>query len=228
MGIFHNTKLPFTVQLKSRDGKLVRVGKAVLDGFHGLVTEESCVGGAEGCAQISVKVAADQQAGVLRGKLLIDLPDFHRQSVVNIGGLYMPESVKVHSLDEAMQKNSKASTEPPPLDLKSALQKSTQDSSTPPPADPPGHGPLLKWQVSNENNIYGYLVYRGDAETGPFLRVNKDIVRVDAGKGDGITSTYAWRDDSATAGKTYWYYIGMLYRDGTKQQLSGPQAVKAK
>jgi hypothetical protein len=58
--------------------------------------------------------------------------------------------------------------------------------------------------------------------------VNKDIVRVDAGKGDGITSTYAWRDDSATPGKTYWYYIGLLNRDGTKQQLSGPQAVKAK
>jgi hypothetical protein len=114
------------------------------------------------------------------------------------------------------------------MDLKSALQKSTQATAATPPADPPGHGPLLKWQVSNENNIYGYLVYRGDVENGPFLRVNKDIVHVDAGKGDGITSTYAWRDDSATAGKTYWYYIGMLYRDGTKQQLSGPQAVKAK
>jgi hypothetical protein len=136
--------------------------------------------------------------------------------------------VKVHSLEEAMQKNSKASAEPPPLDLKSALQNSTQTHSATPPADQPGHGPLLKWQVSNENNIYGYLVYRGDAENGPFLRVNKEIVHVDAGKGDGITSTYAWRDDSATAGKTYWYYIGMLYRDGTKQQLSGPQAVKAK
>lgn len=227
MGVFHNTKLPFTVQLKSRDGKPVNLGKVVLDGFHGQVTKESCVGGAVGCAQISVKVAADQQTGVLRGKLLIDLPDFHRQSVVNIGGLYVPESVKVRSLDEAMAKNAKSSAEPPPLDLKSALQKSTE-AAPPPVADPPGHGPLLKWQVSNENNIYGYLVYRGDAENGPFLRVNKDIVRVGENKGDGITSTYAWRDESATAGKTYWYYIGMLNRDGTKQQLSGPQPVKAK
>jgi hypothetical protein len=53
-------------------------------------------------------------------------------------------------------------------------------------------------------------------------------VHVEGSKGDGVTSTYAWRDDSAVSGKTYWYYIGLLNRDGTKQQLSGPQAVKAK
>jgi hypothetical protein len=226
MGVFRTTKLPFVVQLKSRDGKPVTLGKVSIEGIKATVTNEACVGGATGCAQISVRVADDQPAGVSRGKLLVELPDFHRQLPIIIGGLYLPESVKVHSLDEAMQK--KSSAEPPPLDLKSALQNSTQIHSAAPPADPPGHGPLLKWQVSNENNIYGYLVYRGDAENGPFLRVNKDIVHVDAGKGDGITSTYAWRDDSATSGKTYWYYIGMLYRDGTKQQLSGPQAVKAK
>jgi hypothetical protein len=227
MGIFHNTQLPFVVQLKSRDGKPVTLGKIELDGFHGQVTKEPCVGAAKGCAQISVNVANDQKGGVLRGKLLVEVPEWHRELTVNIGGLYMPDSVKVHSLEEVMQKNSKASAEPPPVDLKSALRKSTEAAPSP-AVDPPGHGPLLKWQVSNENNIYGYLIYRGDVENGPFLRVNKGIVRVEAGKGDGVTSAYAWRDDSATSGKTYWYYIGMLYRDGTKQQLSGPQEVKAK
>jgi hypothetical protein len=227
MGVFHNTQLPFVVQLKSRDGKPVTLGKVELNGFHGQVTKEPCVGAAKGCAQISTKVANDQKGGVLRGKLLVELPELHHQLTVNIGGLYMPDSVKVHSLEEAMQKNAKASAEPPPLDLKSALRKSTE-VAPPPAVDPPGHGPLLKWQVSNENNIYGYLVYRGDGENGPFLRVNKEIVHVEGSKGDGVTSTYAWRDDSAVSGKTYWYYIGLLNRDGTKQQLSGPQAVKAK
>ena len=228
MGVFRTTKLPFVVQLKSRDGKPVKLGRVSLEGFKAVATKEPCIGDVTGCAQISVKIADDQTTGTVHGKLLVDLPDFHRQLPIQMAGLYLPESVKVHSLNEEMEKNTKSSAEPPPLDLKSALQNSTQTRSAAPPADPPGHGPLLKWQVSNENNIYGYLVYRGDAESGPFLRVNKEIVHVDAGKGDGITSTYAWRDDSATAGKTYWYYIGMLYRDGTKQQLSGPQAVKAK
>ncbi|MBS0556856.1 MAG: hypothetical protein JSR27_05510 [Proteobacteria bacterium] len=227
MGIFHTTKLPFVVQLKSRDGKPVKLGEVKLEGFKGAVTKQVCVGNTAGCAQLSVTVADDQGIGVLRGKLLVDLPDFHRQLPVNIGGLYVPASAKVHSLDETMPKGAKSSAEPPPLDLKSALQKSTQ-VALPAPPDPPGKGPLLKWQVSNETNIYGYLIYRGDSENGAFLRVNKDIVHVGADKGDGITSTYAWRDDSAVSGKTYWYYIGMLNRDGSKQNLSGPQEVKAK
>ena len=228
MGAFRTTKNPFVVQLKSRDGKPVKLGKVELEGFKGTVTKEACIGTVAGCAQISVKVADDQVAGMVRGKLLVELRDFRRTIPIDMGGLYLPESVKVHSLDEAMQKNSKASTEPQSMDLKSALQKSTQATAATPPADPPGHGPLLKWQVSNENNMYGYLIYRGDSENGPFLRVNKDIVHVGPDKGDGVTSSYAWRDDSATAGKAYWYYIGMLKRDGTKQQLSGPQEVKAK
>ena len=228
MGVFRTTKLPFVLQLKSRDGKLVRLGKVSIEGIKATLTKEACVDGAVGCAQISVKVADDQPGGRVQGKLLVELPDFHQQLPIDMGGLYLPEGVKVHSLDETMQKQSKSSSaEPPPLDLKSALQKSTT-VAPPPLADPPGHGPLLKWQVSNENNIYGYLIYRGDAENGPFLRVNKAIVHVDGDKGDGVTSTYAWRDNSTIAGKTYWYYVGLLYRDGTKQQLSGPQPVKAK
>ena len=228
MGVFRTTKMPFAVQLKSRDGKPVKLGKLAVEGIQATPVQTDCVGNTRGCARVEVKLSPDQPGGRVQGKLLVELPDFHRTIPIDLGGLYLPESVKVHSLEEAMQKNSKSSSaEPPPLDLKSALKKSTEAAS-PPMADPPGHGPLLKWQVSNESNIYGYLVYRGDAEHGPFLRVDKEIVRVGENKGDGITSTYAWRDDSATAGKTYWYYIGMLYRDGSKQQLSGPQAVKAR
>ena len=228
MGVFRTTKLPFVLQLKSRDGKPVKLGKVAIQGINATVLKEACVGSRVGCAQISMKVADDQSGGRLQGVLLVDLPDYHRQLRIRAYGFYLPESVKVQSLDEAMERNSKASTEAPPLDLKSALQKSTQARVATPPADPPGHGPLLKWQVSNENNVYGYLVYRGDTENGPFLRVNKDILHVDGTKGDGVTSAYGWRDNSAAAGKTYWYYVGLLYRDGTKQQLSGPQEVKAK
>jgi hypothetical protein len=228
MGVFRTTNMPFAVQLKSRDGRPVKLGKLAIEGIQATPVQTDCVGNTRGCARVEVKLSPDQPGGRVQGKLLVELPDFHRTIPIDLGGLYLPESVKVHSLEEAMQKNSKSSSaEPPPLDLKSALKKSTEATS-PPMADPPGHGPLLKWQVSNESNIYGYLVYRGDAEHGPFLRVDKEIVRVGENKGDGITSTYAWRDDSATSGKTYWYYIGMLYRDGSKQQLSGPQAVKAR
>jgi hypothetical protein len=226
MGLFRNAKPSLELQLRSRDGKPVKLGKISIEDMQAKVIRKACTGVIQGCEQLELSLTVGPAMGRIHGKLLVDLPDFHRQLPIDVFGWYLPEDVKTRSLEDALQK--KSSAEPPPLDLKSALQNSTQTHSAAPPVDPPGHGPLLKWQVSNENNIYGYLVYRGDAENGPFLRVNKDIVHVDAGKGDGITSTYAWRDDSATAGKTYWYYIGMLYRDGTKQQLSGPQAVKAK
>ncbi|MBS0570701.1 MAG: hypothetical protein JSS28_08845 [Proteobacteria bacterium] len=227
LGLFRNPNASFIVQFKSRDGKPVRLGKVAIEGVPATVAKEACAGGKPDCTQVRAKLTAVPEMGRMVGKLLVELPELHRQLPIDVYGWYLPESVKTRSLDEAQAKGGKSSTEPPPLDLKSALQKSTA-VAPPPMADPPGHGPLLKWQVSNENNIYGYLIYRSDAEKGPFLRVNKEIVRVEGDKGDGITSSYAWRDDSATAGKTYWYYVGMLNRDGSKQQLSGPQEVKAK
>ncbi|MGH8040459.1 MAG: hypothetical protein ACREPN_00250, partial [Rudaea sp.] len=226
MGVFRNTNLPVVVQLKSRDGSAVKLGAVSIKDIKATLTKQACVGDAKGCAQISVKIAADQPGGRVQGQLLVELPDYHRTLPIDMGGLYLPEDVKVHSLNELQA--AKASKEPPPLDLKHALQQSTQSDTALPPADPPGRGPLLKWQVSNEANVYGYLVYRGNDENGSFLRVDKDIVRVEGDAGNGQTHSYVWRDTGATPGKTYWYYIGMLYRDGSKQQLSGPQKVVAK
>lgn len=228
MGVFRDTRLPIMVQLKSRDGSAVNLGAVSIHGIKATTTKQACVGNAQGCAQISVQVAADQPGGQVRGQLLVELPDYHRILPIDMGGLYLPESIKVHSLNEMDEKSAKASKELPPLDLKSALQQSTQAAVASPPAIPPGHGPLLKWQVSNESNVYGYMIYRGNGEDGPFLRVDKDIIRIQGTVGDGQTHSYAWRDESATAGKTYWYYIGMLKRDGSKQELSGPQKVIAK
>ena len=39
---------------------------------------------------------------------------------------------------------------------------------------------------------------------------------------------YKWRDNTAEAGQIYWYYIGLLNKDGTKQRLSSIQKVQAK
>ncbi|HET8942400.1 MAG TPA: hypothetical protein VFN13_10485 [Rudaea sp.] len=227
LGVFRTTKHPFVVQLKSRDGKPVTLGRISIKGIKGTTSKEPCIGDATNCAQISLTVADDQPNGRVTGTLHVELPDFHRQLPIKIGGFYLPETVKVHSLDEQKDKSGETS-ESVALNLKSALQKSTQRQSSVPHADPPGRGPVLRWQVSNESNIYGYLVYRAEAENGPFLRVNDDIVRTDGTKGDGVTSNYTWRDRSAAVGQTYWYYVGMIMLNGSKQQLSGPQKVIAK
>jgi len=50
MGVFRTTKLPFVVQLKSRDGKPVKLGKISIEGIEATISKEACVGGAAGCA----------------------------------------------------------------------------------------------------------------------------------------------------------------------------------
>jgi hypothetical protein len=227
LGLFRNANTSFIVQMKSRNGKPVKLGKVSIEGIKAALTKEPCVVATQGCAQIKANLTELPTMGRIVGKMLVELPDYQRVLPIIVYGWYLPESAQTRSLDAASEKTHKSSAVPPPLDLKSALQKSTE-VALPPPPDPPGNGPLLKWQVSNESNVYGYMIYRGDSENGQFLRVNKEIIHVDATKGDGVTSTYVWRDDSATPGRTYWYYIGMINRDGSKQQLSGPQEVKAK
>ena len=92
---------------------------------------------------------------------------------------------------------------------------------TPPPAvrdAEPGDGPLLKWQVEAEKQAYGYAVFRAEAENGPFLRVSRPIIkRISA---DSTGASYAWRDKTAQAGKTYWYYVTTVYTDGHRVRLS--------
>ncbi len=230
LGVIQNSAiLPVVVQFKSRDGKPVHLGAIAVNGIKAKVSKDICVGDPKGCAQVSVTLDDTQPGGRVDGNLLVDLPDFHRQLSIDMGGLYFPKGTQIHSLNEAVDKaKSKASTQSAPLNLKEALQRSTEPATKPPLADPPGTGPLLKWQTSSESLVYGYLIYRSDAENGQYLRVNKDIVRVTSDGSPGEVSTYAWRDSSATPGKTYWYYIGLINKDGTKQQLSGPQKVVAK
>ena len=95
------------------------------------------------------------------------------------------------------------------------------------PATPPGNGPLLRWSVANEKPIYGYLIYRADREDGPYVRINESIVRAERAA-TGTVGKYAWRDNSAESGKTYWYSIGTIRNDGAREDLTSKQKVVAK
>jgi len=51
---------------------------------------------------------------------------------------------------------------------------------------------------------------------------------VNVGESDAKSGSYQWRDDSAESGKTYWYSIGVINRNGSRQDLTGAQKVTAK
>jgi hypothetical protein len=76
----------------------------------------------------------------------------------------------------------------------------------------------LTWEVRQEQETYGYLVYRSDRREGPFRRVNRDVLRVSPGAGSHV---YSYRDETVAPGHTYYYYVESIGRGGTKSRLSG-------
>ncbi|HEY6941366.1 hypothetical protein [Dokdonella sp.] len=227
-----NAKNEFLIRLTSESGKDFKIGSAKPDHFEGKVDVVPCTPEAAGCRMLHVLVSNEQQQGRLQGKILVDLPEFKRVLPVDVVGMLLAPEVKVHDLNKELEKAtdtggaSQASATVPgnSIDLKQAISRTAAAAET---AAPPGDGPLLRWAVANDGSVYGYIIYRADDEHGPFLRVNKELIRAGGGSPkEGVQ--YQWRDDSAVSGHTYWYQIGMVKNNGEKQPLSGAQKVTAK
>lgn len=225
-----NAKNEFLLRLTSESGKDFKIGSAKLDQVKGKVDVVPCTPAAEGCKMLRILVANDQQAGRLQGSLLVELPEYHRTLPIEVVGMLLPPDFKVHDLNEEWKDKqasggaSQAAAAPGELNLQQAIKQTTEQVES---APPPGNGPLLRWSVANDGSVHGYIIYRADAEDGPFLRVNKDLIAsTDTPSTAGVH--YQWRDDSAVSGHTYWYEIGMVKSNGDKVPLSGAQKVVAK
>lgn len=217
------------LQLTSRDGKPFQLGKSSLEGgAHIDIQEAACLPAERpDCHALLLKLRKDQPHGILKDTLLVDLPKSHHKLEVRLGGLFFGDDVKVRSIEEEAQKGATTSKATPNerVDLHSALHNAVAPVDD---AVPAGEGPLLKWSVANEAGIYGYAIFRGDTEDGPFQRVNPNSIVRAHNEGDNSSAKYQWRDTSAKAATEYWYYISIFYNDGRKQQLTGPQKVLAK
>jgi len=220
-------KHEFLVRVSSRSGKDFKIGKLDLKNVKGTAKAEPCVPAAKGCALVRLAVANDQPTGKVEGMLEVQLPDYKRTLPIELVGMLLTPETKIHDMEELMKQSeqgaqSKASTPGVP-DLGKAIANTVKQEEPP----PPGEGPLLRWSVAHQDPIYGYAIYRADSENGPFLRVNKDVIRVVDDSADK-SGSYQWRDNSAESGKTYWYQIGILNRNGSKKDLTGAQKVVAK
>ncbi|MEO7430815.1 MAG: hypothetical protein ABIR62_02010 [Dokdonella sp.] len=230
-----NGKNEFLVRVSSVAGKDFNLGQLTLEGVQGHATAEPCSPAAEGCKLVRLTIAGDQARGRVQGMLNIELPDEKRKLPVELVGMLLSPEMEVHDfnkeLDRARERKGEAKsnvTSPSEaskaIDIGKALVRSTDKVHAAPPE---GQGPLLAWSVANEQTIYAYMIYRADAEAGPFLRINKDLIKASAADGTS-TGSYQWRDNSAKPGKIYWYYIGLLKTDGEKERLTGSQKMIAK
>jgi hypothetical protein len=222
------TLRPTRLQLSSRDGKAFHVGKVSTDETARVTVEETpCLPKArDDCRAYMVMNKKDRPQGQVVGKIGFELPDSHQVLNIDLAGVFLADSTKVHPLNAPAQSEGgdRQTTVAPKTDLSAAITKAIGEQ---PQVEAPGSGPLLKWQVANEGGIYGYAIYRSDSENGRFSRVNDKIVSA-GNLGDNITASYQWRDTGADKGKGYWYYITTFYNSGKKVQLTSPQKVVAK
>lgn len=84
----------------------------------------------------------------------------------------------------------------------------------------------LRWSTASEVDNFGFDVYRGDLEEGPFERLNKKPI-AGAGTTD-LPSKYVYDDDTIEAGKAYWYYVESIAMDGEREHFTPIFQAKAK
>jgi hypothetical protein len=219
-----NGKHEFLMRVSSPAGKDFKLGKIAMQGIKGKVLgTKACVPDVAGCRLIRISIDNKQPIGKLMGELEIDLPELGRKLPVELFGILLPPETKIHELSELQSASPAQTAAAEKLDVGGALAAAVKPEEAP----LPGNGPLLRWSVAYQTRIYGYVIYRAESEDGPLMRVNKEIVPK-AEQGTDRSGSYQWRDASAEPGKAYWYQIGTVNRDGTREDLSGRQKVVAK
>jgi hypothetical protein len=211
-----------TIRLTDQTGKKLRIGTLEKKGTEIQASLKECIPISESCKFLVLKLPPQELGSPPRGAIDIVLPDYKAVLPVFFGGTVIGKNTQIRNLNEALEKAKEQ-----PESLSSVLKNATAIKEPLEMPMPDGSGPLITWRVAGEQSVYGYEIYRAPNESGPFARINQDILRRIDSVGDQ-GSIYRWRDNSATSGKVYWYYVGLVYTSGEKKSLTSPQKVLAK
>ena len=77
---------------------------------------------------------------------------------------------------------------------------------------------VIRWSTASEQGNFGYDVYRGLAEEGPFVRVNQEPI-AGAGTTD-MPQRYEFRDESIEPDTVYWYYVESISLNGERRRMT--------
>lgn len=84
----------------------------------------------------------------------------------------------------------------------------------------------IRWATASEVENFGYDVYRGEAEDGPFVRLTPKPIP-GAGTSDE-PHKYAYVDKDIDPTKDYWYYVESVSYAGVRERFTPVQKAKAK
>ena len=109
------------------------------------------------------------------------------------------------------------------------------DSATPSPATADSAVPAqedeafnntLKWSTASEVDNFGFDIYRGDSEEGPFVRLNETPI-AGAGTSD-VPTYYEYVDDTIDPRRGYYYYIESISISGERERFTPVNYAKPK
>lgn len=76
----------------------------------------------------------------------------------------------------------------------------------------------LRWTTASEVDNFGFDIYRGDAEEGPFERLTEDPL---PGAGTVDTPTkYEYADETIDPRRAYWYYVESISIHGVREPFT--------
>ncbi|MET0555239.1 MAG: hypothetical protein ABW221_19510 [Vicinamibacteria bacterium] len=99
-------------------------------------------------------------------------------------------------------------------------------AATPAASPAPALSNTIKWSTASEVENFGYDVFRGDKEEGPFTRLNAKTI---AGAGTvDEPRAYQYVDATIEAGRAYWYYVESISLAGVREKFTPVFQSKAK
>jgi hypothetical protein len=85
---------------------------------------------------------------------------------------------------------------------------------------------VIRWSTASEHDSFGYDIYRGLSEDGPFSVINSEVIP-GAGTTD-MPNSYEFVDDAIEPGTIYWYYIESISLSGERKKITPVYPSKGK
>ena len=87
-----------------------------------------------------------------------------------------------------------------------------------PPAPAAVYSNTIRWSTASEVDNFGFDVYRGESEDGPFIRLNP--VPIEGGGTTDEPRSYSFVDDTIDPHRTYYYYVESISMSGERERFT--------